>query len=148
MLVLQLAQLTQDMKLLTALQAPSLQRHSNPIATDATNKASLTPCQSLDVRPGANAKEAAAADGLAGDSLTGARSQAARSLDSGPAAGKAEASPVTNISTADPVISVSEGSAGVSRIEPVMLILCGVPGSGKSTFCAGLQASSTATWVR
>lgn len=40
------------------------------------------------------------------------------------------------------------GGQAESRAPPVILILCGVPGSGKSTFCAQLIAQGQTSWVR
>ncbi len=40
------------------------------------------------------------------------------------------------------------GSGAVAGAAPVVVILVGVPGSGKSTFCARLIAKSNTTWVR
>ena len=40
------------------------------------------------------------------------------------------------------------GSAAPDGAAPVVVILVGVPGSGKSTFCARLIAKSNTTWVR
>ncbi|DBB01055.1 TPA: hypothetical protein ACH3X1_000955 [Trebouxia sp. C0004] len=40
------------------------------------------------------------------------------------------------------------GSAAAAGAAPVVVILVGVPGSGKSTFCARLIAKGNTTWVR
>ncbi len=40
------------------------------------------------------------------------------------------------------------GSAAPAGAAPVVVILVGVPGSGKSTFCARLIAKGNTTWVR
>ena len=40
------------------------------------------------------------------------------------------------------------GSGAVAGAAPVVVILVGVPGSGKSTFCARLIAKGNTTWVR
>lgn len=71
------------------------------------------------------------------DSLAGEQPQAAESLK----AGQAQA--------ADSLVSgqVEAGQAEKKAL-PVILILCGVPGSGKSTFCAQLIARGQASWVR
>ncbi len=40
------------------------------------------------------------------------------------------------------------GFAAAAGVAPVVVILVGVPGSGKSTFCARLIAKGNTTWVR
>ena len=48
------------------------------------------------------------------------------------------------------VVTLAEpaGSAAAAGAAPVVVILVGVPGSGKSTFCARLIAKGNTTWVR
>lgn len=57
----------------------------------------------------------------------------------------ADRKPVTHgvATLADPA-----GSAAAAGAAPVVVILVGVPGSGKSTFCARLVAKGNTTWVR
>ena len=127
--------------------AVSQEQHSDSAAINA-QATNLVPLQSQDVRPAETATDTAADGATAEPTSIREQLQAGQPSDSGPAADKSEASPATNISTANPDVGASEGPAAVGRTKPVMLILCGVPGSGKSTFCAGLQASGSATWVR
>lgn len=42
----------------------------------------------------------------------------------------------------------STADASAAQVPPVILILCGVPGSGKSTFSAQLMAKGHTSWVR
>lgn len=72
------------------------------------------------------------ANSLAADQLKAADS---------PTAGQAQA-------TQMPVAGSSAPEQTEDSLPPVVLILCGVPGSGKSTFCAQLIAQGQASWVR
>ena len=74
----------------------------------------------------------AAADSLAGSQPTGAES-----LRAG------------QVQPADVLMAGSlEAEQADKKGPPVILIMCGVPGSGKSTFCAQLIAKGQASWVR
>ena len=67
---------------------------------------------------------------------------------SAPATEFTDSAAVIVMSASTAAASTAEPTAEVLRAKPVVLILCGVPGSGKSTFCAALKAAGNATWVR
>ncbi|KAL3162367.1 hypothetical protein ABBQ32_010048 [Trebouxia sp. C0010 RCD-2024] len=81
-----------------------------------------------------------ATDGLAAKQLKAA----AASLMAGQ---PDEASDMPAVGQVQPADGLMGGQAD-SRAPPVILILCGVPGSGKSTFCAQLIAQGQTSWVR
>lgn len=73
--------------------------------------------------------------------------------DQVPAAGGqltgAESLRAGQVQPADVVVAGSLGADQAdNKAPPVILIMCGVPGSGKSTFCAQLIAKGQASWVR
>lgn len=61
----------------------------------------------------------------------------------------AESLRVGQVQPADVQVAGSlEAGQADKKVPPVILVMCGVPGSGKSTFCAQLIAKGQASWVR
>ncbi len=103
----------------------------------ATSTETATPGAALTAAAKAVAEAAAATEPPAPTAAVKATAEAAVSTQASAAVAASTALPAT--------LPEAASTAGVP---PVIVILVGVPGSGKSTFCAQLMARGSTSWVR
>lgn len=115
--------------------------HNAPPATDSAQLVSASMPEA--VVAAHNTSPATESAQLVGTSMQGAVG-AAKITTGSAAADAVEETPLSTTTAADSEAALGKAKAGV----PVMLLLSGPPGSGKSTFCGKLIAQSKVAWSR